>query len=177
MSERQHFPSPPDAGIFNALRFVRSTLRFLDAIQSRYRDGAELSVPGGPSIVFITEPGLYHEAMGRLDDFSRVAANGAAALIAGFGGGPLERYVEGMADQAVRLREEWAEAVAAGNADRTLHRDMTTVTVRAATEALFGTDIGTEPGRNHDSTGPPGRKMERNTHGGAGGTTVQAMTR
>jgi|GEM_PF-4477456 cytochrome P450 len=133
MSRGKHFPSPPDAGIFNALRFIRTPLRFLDVIQSRYRDGAEVSVPGGPSIVFITELGLCQEAMGRIDDFARVSAGGAAALIAenglvqtegerwrrqreaitpGFGSGPLETWVDGVADQGVRLRGEWADAVA-----------------------------------------------------------------
>ena len=172
MSQGQRLPNPPDAGIFNALRFIRSPLRFLDVIQSRYRDGAEVPVPGGPSIVFITEPDLCHEAMGRIDDFSRVPASGAAALIAenglvqtegdlwqrqreaitpGFGSGPLQTYVDGVADQAVRLRNEWADAVTAGEPERNLHRDMTTVTVRAATEALFGTDIGPDGAREmHD---------------------------
>lgn len=172
MSSGHRLPNPPDAGIFNALRFIRNPLRFLDAVQSRYRDGAEVSVPGGPSIVFITAPALCHEAMGRIDDFSRVRASGAAALIAenglvqtegdlwqrqreaitpGFGSGPLQTYVDGVADQAVRLRDEWADAVAAGDPERNLHRDMTTVTVRAATAALFGTDIGPDgASRMHD---------------------------
>jgi len=165
MGQSQRLPNPPDSGFFNALRFIRSPLRFLSVMQSQYRDGVEVSVPAGPSIVVVTNPDLCHEAMDRIADFSRVPASGAAALIAenglvqtegdlwrrqretiapGFGGGPLETYVDSVAAQAVRLREEWADAVTAGETDRNLHRDMTTVTVRAATKALFGTDIGAD---------------------------------
>jgi cytochrome P450 len=137
-------------------------------MQSRYYDGTEVSVAGGPSISVLTNPDLCHEAMDRIDDFSRVPASGAAALIAknglvqtegdlwqrqretiapGFGGGPLRTYVDSVADQAVRLRNEWGDAVETGSTGRNLHRDMTTVTVRAATEALFGTDIGADGAR------------------------------
>lgn len=168
MGHSQRLPNPPDSGIFNALRFVRSPLRFLEGVQSRYYDGAEVSVPAGPSIAVITNPDLCHEAMDRIDDFSRVPASGAAALIAenglvqtegdlwqrqretiapGFGGGPLRTYVDSVADQSVRLRNEWADAVDTGATERNLHRDMTTVTVRGATEALFGTDIGADGAR------------------------------
>ncbi|MDS0261248.1 cytochrome P450 [Haloarcula sp. S1CR25-12] len=165
MEQSQRLPNPPDSGVFNALRFVRSPLRFLSVMQSQYRDGVEVSIPAGPSIVVVTNPDLCHEAMDRIADFSRVPASGAAALIAenglvqtegdlwrrqreaiapGFGGGPLETYVDSVGAQAVRLREEWGDAVTAGQTDRNLHRDMTTVTVRAATQALFGTDIGAD---------------------------------
>jgi len=165
MSQGQRLPNPPEAGIVNALRFTRTPLRFLEGIQSRYPDAAEVSVPGGPSIVVVTNPDLCHEAMDRIDDFSRVPASGAAALIAenglvqtegdlwqrqretiapGFGSGPLRTYVDRVGEQTARLHGEWADAVESGDTDRDLHRDMTTVTVRAATEALFGTDIGAE---------------------------------
>jgi cytochrome P450 len=168
MAKSQRLPNPPDSGIINALRFIRSPLRFLEGIQSRYYDGAEVSVPAGPSIVVVTNPDLCHEAMDRIDDFSRVPASGAAALIAqnglvqtegdlwqrqretiapGFGVGPLQTYVDSVADQAVRLRNEWTDAVETGSTERNLHRDMTTVTVRSATEALFGTDIGADGAR------------------------------
>jgi cytochrome P450 len=171
MSQGQRLPNPPEAGIVNALRFTRTPLRFLEGIQSRYPDAAEVSVPGGPSIVVVTNPELCHEAMDRIEDFSRVPASGAAALIAenglvqtegdlwqrqreaaapGFGSGPLRTYVDSVGEQAARLRGEWAtatagaDAAAAGDPERDLHRDMTTVTVRAATRALFGTDIGAD---------------------------------
>jgi cytochrome P450 len=165
MSQGQRLPNPPEAGIVNALRFTRTPLRFLEGIQSRYPDAAEVSVPAGPSIVVVTNPDLCHEAMDRIDDFSRVPASGAAALIAenglvqtegdlwqrqretiapGFGSGPLQTYVDGVGEQAARLRGEWVDAVAADEPERDLHRDMTTVTVRAATRALFGTDIGAD---------------------------------
>jgi cytochrome P450 len=165
MSQGQRLPNPPEAGIVNALRFIRSPLRFLEGIQSRYPDAAEVSVPAGPSIVVVTSPDLCHEAMDRIEDFSRVPASGAAALIAenglvqtegdlwkrqretispGFGSAPLRTYVDSVGDHAARLRGEWADAVAADEPDRDLHRDMTTVTVRAASRALFGTDIGAD---------------------------------
>jgi cytochrome P450 len=151
----------------NALRFVRTPLRFLEGVQSRYEDAVEVSVPGGPNIVVITNPALCHEAMDRIDDFSRVPASGAAALIAenglvqtegdlwrgqrtvispGFGPGPLRTYVDAVGRQTARTREEWARAVddGDGEAEVDLHRDMTSITVRAVTEALFGTDIGAE---------------------------------
>ena len=165
MSQGQRPPSPPEAGIVNALRFTRTPLRFVEGIQSRYPDLAEVSVPGGPAIVVVTNPDLCHEAMDRIDEFSRVPASGAAALISenglvqtegelwsrqretvapGFGGGPLRTYVDNVAEQTTRLAGEWADAVDAGDPDRDLHRDMTTVTVRAATQALFGTDIGAD---------------------------------
>lgn len=165
MAQRQQLPAPPDAGLFNALRFVRTPLRFLEGIQSRFPEGAEISVPAGPSIVVITDPDLCHKAMDRIDDFSRVSATGAAALIAenglvqtegelwqrqretiapGFGNGPLQTYVDSVGEQAARLRDTWAESVNSNDPKRNLHRDMTSVTVRAATKALFGTDIGSD---------------------------------
>ena len=166
MSQGRSPPRPPEAGIVNALRFARSPLRFVEGIQSRYADLAEVDVPAGPSIVVVTNPDLCHEAMARVDDFTRLPASGAAALISenglvqtegelwrdqrtavspGFASGPLETYVDAVGEGAARLHGEWDDAVAAGEPDRDLHRDMTSVTVRAATEALFGVDIG--PGR------------------------------
>ncbi len=163
MSQGRTPPRPPEAGIVNALRFVRSPLRFVEGIQSRYADLAEVQVPAGPSIVVVTNPELCHEAMRRVEDFTRLPASGAAALISenglvqtegdlwrdqretispGFGSGPLETYVDAVGDQSARLREEWTDAVEAGDHGRDLHRDMTSVTVRAATRALFGVDIG-----------------------------------
>jgi cytochrome P450 len=165
MSKGQQLPNPPEAGLVNALRFTRTPLRFLEGIQSRYPDAAEVSVPGGPSIVVITNPTLCHDAMDRIDDFSRVPASGAVALISenglvqtegslwrsqretvapGFGAGPLETYVDSVGKQAERLRGEWETAVETGTLDQDLHRDMTTVTVRAASKAMFGTDIGAD---------------------------------
>jgi cytochrome P450 len=163
MSQGQRLPNPPEAGLVNALRFTRTPLRFLEGIQSRYPDAVEVSIPGGPSIVVVTNPDFCHEAMDRIDDFSRVPASGAAALIAetglvqtegdlwrrqretiapGFGTGPLRTYVDDVGEQVTRLRGVWDDAVEAGDPERDLHRDMTSVTVRAASHALFGTDIG-----------------------------------
>ncbi len=163
MGQGRSPPNPPEAGVVNALRFARSPLRFVEGIQSRYSDLAAVNVPAGPSIVVVTNPDLCHEAMARIEDFTRLPASGAAALISenglvqtegdlwrdqretvssGFGSGPLATYVDAVGEQTARLREEWDEAVAAGEPDRDLHRDMTSVTVRAATQALFGVDIG-----------------------------------
>ena len=165
MSQGRRPPNPPEASVINALRFTRTPLRFLEGIQSRYDDIAEVSLPVGPSIVVVTDPELCHEAMDRIDDFSRVPASGAAALISehglvqtegsmwrnqredispGFGAGPLQAYVDAVADRATALYDEWDAAVDAGESERDLHRDMTGVTVRAASKALFGTDIGVE---------------------------------
>jgi cytochrome P450 len=147
------------------LRFTRTPLRFLEGIQSRFDDLAALSLPVGPSIVVVTNPALCHEAMDRIDDFVRIPASGAAALIAenglvqtegslwrdqqevispGFGAGPLETYVDAVADRVTSLRDDWGAAVDAGDPVRDLHRDMTGVTVRAASRALFGVDIGAD---------------------------------
>ena len=165
MSQGRRPPNPPEASVINALRFTRTPLRFLQGIQSRYDDIAEVSLPVGPSIVVVTDPELCHEAMDRIDDFSRVPASGAAALISenglvqtegsmwrnqredispGFGADPLQTYVDAVADRVTALRDEWDAAVDAGEPDRDLHRDMTGVTVRAASTALFGADIGAE---------------------------------
>jgi cytochrome P450 len=165
MSRRQRPPRPPEAGIINALRFTRTPLRFLEGLQSRYEDLAEVSVPVGPSVVVVTNPELCHEAMDRVDDFVRVPAGGAAALISenglvqtegplwrdqretiapGFGAGPLETYVDAVGEQASRLHETWTDAVENDAPRRDLHRDMTSVTVRAASLALFGVDIGAD---------------------------------
>ena len=166
MSQGRSPPRPPDAGIANALRFARSPLRFVEGVQSRYADLAEVEVPAGPSIIVVTNPELCHEAMDRVEDFVRLPASGAAALISehglvqtegdlwrdqretispGFGSGPLQTYVDAIGEQTARLHGEWEEAVGVNEPDRDLHRDMTSVTVRAATQALFGVDIG--PGR------------------------------
>jgi cytochrome P450 len=103
--------------------------------------------------------------MDRIDDFSRLPPTGAAALISehglvqtegsmwrnqredispGFGSGPLKTYVNAVAERATALRDEWDAAVDAGEPERDLHHDMTGVTVRAASKALFGADIGPE---------------------------------
>jgi cytochrome P450 len=153
-------PTPPGSGLLNALRFGRQTFRYLEGIQSRYEDLAKLSIPGRPPIVIVTNPTLVHDVLARTEEFGRVPAQESAALIAEHGlvqsegdlwrqqrsiMGPAftGRGVRAYADATGRwiddLAGDWA---AAGEQEVNLHREITSTTVRVASDVLFGEDIG-----------------------------------
>lgn len=156
----------------NALRFTSDPTRFLEGIQARFPEMAEIPIPGGPSIMAVTSPELIHDAMARPEEFSRIPASGAAALIAenglvqtegdlwrrqrdvisrGFDGERTRTYADAVGRGVERTAERWRDATAAGGTEVDLHRAMTGVTVRAATEAMFDEDIGAErAARMHD---------------------------
>lgn len=175
------FPTPPDAGFINGLRFATQTFRFLDGIQSRFPDMVGIPLPARAPLVIITNPGLAHDALGRPDAFARVPAMGAARLIAeqglvqsegelwrrqrsvigpGFAGDQVNAYAAAASRQVTALTSRWDTAIDAAppgeqsdrsdphpGITRNLHRDMTTVTLRAATEVLFNHDIGLDTAR------------------------------
>ena len=78
----RRLPAPPDAGLVNAVRFGTDTRRFLEGIQARFRDGTAIPIPGRAPLVLLTNPDLVAETLERRDDFPRVPAQGAAAMIA-----------------------------------------------------------------------------------------------
>ncbi|SDZ88588.1 Cytochrome P450 [Haloplanus vescus] len=155
-------PEPPDAGMLNAIRFGSDTFRFLEGVQARYPDGAAVPIPGRAPLVVVTNPELVHDALSRPDDFRRVPAQASAALIAENGlvqsDGPLwrqqrrimnpafdSRQVKTYANEVGRrvegLADDWADRVPF---ETNLHRAMTQLTVRVASEVLLGEDIGPE---------------------------------
>jgi cytochrome P450 len=158
-------PEPPEAGLLNALRFGRQTFRFLEGIQSRYEDLVRIRVPGRPSIVVVTNPTLVHDVLSRPEAFGRVPAQDSAAMIAehglvqsegdlwrqqrstmgpAFAGRGVRAYADATGRRIEKLADEWA---AAGGGEIDLHRTVTEVTVRVASEVLFGEDIGAERAR------------------------------
>jgi len=156
----QSLPEPPEAGVLNALRFGTQTFRFLEGIQSRYEDGVSVPIPGRPPLVVVTNPTLVREALSRPEAFSRVPAQAAAALIAenglvqsegdlwrqqrsvmqpAFKGRQIEAYANTTGRRVERLAESWRSD---GETELNLHGEMTTLTIRVASEILLGEDIG-----------------------------------
>ena len=184
----RELPTPPEAGILNAVRFGTGTFRFLEGVQSRFDDAVAIPVPGRGPIVVVTNPELVHEALSRPEDFPRVPAQGPSSMIAeqglvqsegdlweqqrdvvgdAFGGPQVRAYANTVGERVEGLAGEWraaleaepttaadggaaaggptsrgATADAAPALDRNLHREMTTLTVRVASEILLGEDIG-----------------------------------
>ena len=153
-------PEPPEAGALNAIRFGTDTVRYLEGVQARYRDGVSVPIPGRAPLVVLTNPDLVHEVLAQPDAFRRVPAQSAAALIAERGlvqsDGPLWRqqrsimnpafdsrqvkaYANEVGRRASSLADEWADR---GAFETNLHRDMTQLTVRVAAEILLGEDLG-----------------------------------
>ena len=172
-------PEPPDAGLVNAVRFGRQTFRFLEGIQSRYEDIVQIPVPGRSPLVVVTNPTLVHEVLSRPEEFGRVPAQDSAALIAERGlvqsegdlwrqqrsiVGPAftGRQVTAYADTTGRRIEDVAgDWPAAGEREINLHREMTSVTVRVASEILLGEDIGpARAHRFHEWMATAGREFE-----------------
>lgn len=160
MSRR--LPAPPEAGLLNAVRFGTRTFRFLEGVQARFEDGTSIPVPGRPPLVVVTNPDLAREVLERRADFTRVPAQGSAAMIAenglvqsegdlweqqrplvapAFGGRQVTAYANTTGRRADRLAERWREA---GPRELDLHRAMTSLTIRVATEVLLGEDVGEE---------------------------------
>jgi cytochrome P450 len=158
-------PEPPDSGLANALRFGQQTFRFLEGVQSRYEDLVKITVPGGPPIVVVTNPSLIREVLARPEEFGRIPAQESAALIAtqglvqsegtfwrqqrsvmgpAFSGGQVRTYADATGQRAEELAGEWARR---DGGRLNLHREMTSVTFRVASEVLFGEDVGPERAR------------------------------
>lgn len=157
---RHQIPQPPDAGLVNAMRFGTDTFRFLDGIQRRFDDIAAVPIPGRAPLVVITNPTLVHDALSRPSEFSRIPAQGSAALIAeqglvqsegslwrqqrsimgpAFTGKQVRAYANTVGEQLDDLVEEWADA---DGEERNLHRELTSLTIRVASEILLGEDLG-----------------------------------
>ncbi|MFO7926066.1 MAG: cytochrome P450 [Halobacteriota archaeon] len=153
-------PAPPKAGLLNGLRFGNDTTRFLEGIQARFDEGTSISIPGRPPLVILTDPDLVAEALERPDDFTRIPARGAVAMIAenglvqsegklwsqqrsivapSFGGRQVTAYANTTGDRIESRATRWAEL---GRRTTDIHREMTSLTVRVASEILLGEDIG-----------------------------------
>ncbi len=153
-------PEPPEAGLINALRFGTDTVRFLEGMQARYEDGAAIPIPGRPPLVILTGPETVAEALERPDDFPRIPAQDAVAMIAenglvqsegklweqqrsimapAFGGRQVTAYANTTGERIHDRAGRWADA---GVQRTDLHREMTSLTVRVASEILLGEDIG-----------------------------------
>jgi cytochrome P450 len=153
-------PPPPEAGSINALRFGTDTVRFLEGVQARFEDGTSIPIPGRPPLVVLTGPDLVAEALDRPADFSRIPAQGAVAMIAenglvqsegdlwaqqrsimapAFGGRQVTAYANATGRRIHDRASRWAET---GQQETNLHREMTSLTVRVASEIILGEDIG-----------------------------------
>jgi cytochrome P450 len=156
----QPFPEPPEAGLLNAFRFGMDTFRFLEGVQARFDDGTSIPFPGRGSLVVLTNPDLVGEALERTDDFPRVDLQGSAAMIAerglvqsegdlwqqqrsiiapSFGGRQVTAYANATGERVHRLVDGWHDS---GTQQVNLHRAMTSMTVRVASEIMLGEDIG-----------------------------------
>jgi len=153
-------PAPPEAGLLNGLRFGTDTIRFLEGVQARFDDGTAIPIPGRPPLVVLTGPDLVAEALERPEDFPRIPAQGAVSMIAenglvqsegelwsqqrsvmapAFGGKQINAYADTTGTRIESRANRWAET---GARDTDLHREMTSLTVRVASEILLGEDIG-----------------------------------
>lgn len=160
---QQTIPHPPEAGLLNALRFGSDPFRFLEGMQGRFEDIVAIPIPGRAPLVIVTNPKLIHEALSRPEAFSRVPVQGPAALIAeqglvqsegtlwrqqrsimgpAFRGKQVTAYANAVGEMVNELAAEWREP---GVPDtRNLHKEMTAMTIRVASEILLGEDLGRE---------------------------------
>jgi cytochrome P450 len=155
-------PEPPDAGLVNAARFGTQTFRFLEGVQSRFEDVVAIPVPGRAPLVVVTGPELAHEVLARPEDFPRVPAQDSAALIAenglvqsegelwrqqrsimaeSFTGRQVKAYADTTGERVGGLADRWTADVPT---EVNLHREMTGLTIRVASEILLGEDVGKE---------------------------------
>ena len=153
-------PAPPDAGLINGIRFGTDTFRFLEGVQARFEDGTAVPIPGRPPLVVLTGPELVTEALSRPEEFGRVPAQDSAAMIAenglvqsdgelwsqqrsvmapSFGARQINAYADTTGKRIESRTERWADT---GSHETDLHREMTSLTVRVASEILLGEDIG-----------------------------------
>ncbi len=153
-------PEPPEAGLVNALRFGTDTVRFLEGMQARFEDGTAIPIPGRPPLVVLTGPDIVTEALDRPEDFTRIPAQDAVAMIAenglvqsegelweqqrsimapAFSGRQVTAYAN---TTGRRIHERAGQWVDMGTQETDLHREMTSLTVRVASEILLGEDIG-----------------------------------
>lgn len=153
-------PEPPESGVVNALRFGTDTVRFLDGIQARFADGTSVPIPGRPPLVILTSPDLVAEALDRPDEFRRIPAQGAVAMIAenglvqsegelwsqqrsimapAFRGRQITAYADTTGRRIHELAARWGDD---GELRTDLHREMTSLTIRVASEILLGEDLG-----------------------------------
>jgi cytochrome P450 len=177
----QHrIPQPPEAGLLNAVRFGTDPFRFLEGVQGRFDSIAAVPIPGRAPLVVVTDPDLAHEVLARPPEFRRVAAQGSARLIAengvvqsdgdlwrqqrgimrpSFTGAQIREYANTVGERAEELAAEW-RALDAGE-ELNLHREMTTLTIRVASEILLGEDIGRERAAQfHEWMAIAGREFE-----------------
>jgi len=158
----RQIPQPSGFGIANGLRFTSNPLRFLEGIQARFEDIAAIPIPGRAPLVIITNPALVHEALSRPAEFGRFDPLSSATLISkqglvqsegnlhqqqrglvqsAFTGQQVRAYANTVRRRVDELVEEWREIGASGER-LNLHREMTTLTIRVASEILLSEDIG-----------------------------------
>jgi len=177
----QHrIPQPPEAGLLNAVRFGTDPFRFLEGVQARFESITAIPIPGRAPLVIVTDPDLAHEVLAHPPKFRRVAAQGSARLIAengvvqsdgdlwrqqrgimrpAFAGRQVREYANTVGERVCELAGEWR----AIDADETLnlHREMTTLTIRVASEILLGEDIGRDRAAQfHEWMAVAGREFE-----------------
>lgn len=173
------FPEPPEAGVLNALRFGTEPVRFLEGIQSRFADGTRVPIPGRAPLVILTHPSLVHEALGRPAQFERVPVPDSASLLAerglvqtegelwkqqrsimtpAFSGPQVATYAHTTGQRVSEVKTRW---MGGGEREVNLHREMTVLTVRVASEILLGADLGRERARRfHDLMQVVGKEFE-----------------
>lgn len=175
---RQQLPRPPDSGLLNAARFGSDPRRFLEGVQSRFEDLVSVPIPGRGPLVVVTNPTLVHDALSRPAEFTRIAPSGSAAMIAerglvqsegdlwrqqrsivapAFAGKQVTAYANTVGERVDELAGEWR----ADPGERNVHAEMTTLTIRVASEILLGSDIGHEAaGEFHRWMQTAGREFE-----------------
>jgi cytochrome P450 len=147
--------------VINGIRFGADPLRFLDAVQARYPDLVELPIPGRSPLVVVTNPTLVHDALGRPEAFGRVDDDGLPAenglvqsegalwrqqrsiMMPAFVGAQVAAYGDTAGRRTAALADRLGDAAVAGRTVD-LHRELTTLTIRVASEILLGTDIDRE---------------------------------
>jgi cytochrome P450 len=159
----KEIPEPYGLGVLNAFRFGTNPLRFLEAMQTRVEDILAVPIPGRAPLVIVTEPALIRQGLSQPEEISRVPAEGPSALIArqgivqsegdlwqqqrsimgpAFGSKQVRTYANTVGERVTELADEWADDPT--DDTRNLHQEMTSLTVRVASEILLGEDIGRE---------------------------------
>lgn len=175
----REIPTPPDSNLLNAIRFGSGTLRFVEGMQARFDEITAVPIPGRAPVVVVTDPALVHDALGRPAEFRRIPASGTAAMVSeqglvqsegdlwrqqrsvmgsAFADEGVEAYANAVGERTAQLVDEWDRAT---GERLNLHREMTALTLRSASEVLFGSDIGPDrAGRFHGWMQAAAREFE-----------------
>lgn len=172
-------PTPRGFGFVNGLRFGLDPLGYVERMQAQFEDAARIPLPFRGPLVIVTNQALVHEALSRPGAFTRPPTLEAVRLIAehglvqsegdrwqrqravmtsGFSGDRVTQYAETTGTGLAELAERWRTL---SDSQVNLHRELSALTLRAATEILLGVEMAPDRAREfYDWMQVAGRQFE-----------------